>query len=114
MDYTFSRDNILVLAESDTKKGKKGTGLAELLALAREMVVFVDRVDSCAEAQDITENRKKVEAMADALQKYYIELLDMARNTGRNAQRDPMTGQEAAPAPGPSSPLLPPTPSPTR
>lgn len=107
----FSRDNILILAEGDVKKTKKGTGLGELLALAREMLMFMEKIDSCAEAQDITENKQKVEAMAAGLQKNYMELLNMA-GRGRSGQTDPSTGQEAAPAPGPSAPALPTSPAP--
>ena len=107
----FSKDNILVLAESDAKKSKKGTGLGEILALAREIVSFIDRVDACAEAQDISENKSKIEAISQELEKHYVELLDMAKS-GRSTQKDPMTGQDAAPAPGPSAPALPVSPTP--
>ena len=108
----FSKDNILVLAESDTKKSKKGNGIGEILALAREIVSFIDRVDACAESQYITENKEKIQAISDELEKHYIELLDMAKSGRSVNQKDPMTGQDAKPAPGPSSPVLPTSPSP--
>lgn len=100
----FSKDNILVLAEGDAKSKKKGTGIGEILALAREIVSFIDRVDACAEAQDISENKSKIEAISAELEKHYIELLDMAKSGRSTMQKDPMTGQDAAPAPGPSAP----------
>jgi len=113
MDF-FSKDNILVLtADSEVKKGKKGDGINSILGFLQEMRLFRDKIDACAEAQDITENKQKIEAVGQELDKHYEELLDLAKGGIRSIRKQPVPGMEAEESTG-AAPALPSTPTPIR
>lgn len=127
MDF-FSKDNILVLAADDGKKAKKGGGINAILALLQEFNYLFDKIDSCAEAQDITENKQKVEQVGEELVKQFETLLGMVKLERNNmlegkgttegiegsmgSPKDLMGGSGSSG--GPSAPALPATPTPIR
>lgn len=111
MDF-FSKDNILILASDEVKKSKKGDGINSILGLLQEMRNFRDKIDACAEAQDITENRQKVEAIGNDLDKHYEGLIDLAKGGIRSIRKEPVPGMEETGGQSPVAPSLPSTPSP--
>lgn len=111
----FSKDNILILAADDAKKSKKGDGINAVLGLLQELRNFMDKIQACADAQDITENRQKVEAIATELDKHYEELLELAKGGIKSIRKQEVPGQEmqqGADAISPAAPALPSTPTP--
>jgi len=81
MDFTTQNGYILRTAELEekTKKTKKGGGVAAILGLAKDLMDFQDKVNACSDAQDISENKQKIESHAAALSKMYEDLLDIAK-----------------------------------
>ena len=117
MDF-FSNDNILIVAGDDGKRSKKGDGINSILSLCQEMRNFMDKVESCAEAQDINENRQKIEALADDMNKHLEALIDVAKGGILSIRKRPeegLEGLEVAPegptSIGPSAPSLPTSPT---
>ena len=89
MDFYMKDGVILRTAELDekTKKVKKGGGVAAILGLAKDLMDFQDKVNTCCESQDMTEIKNKIESHAEALAKMYEDLLDIAK-TGVKAIRE--------------------------
>ena len=122
MDFYVKDGVILRMADMDekTKKVKKGGGVAAILGLAKDLMDFQDKVNTCCESQDMTEIRSKIESHAESLAKMYEDLLDIAKtgvkaireNANPNMINDETEGQmDAAPAPAtqserPKQPLL--------
>ena len=70
--------------DDEAKKGKekskgKGDGINAALVLLKDLRDFQDKVESCIEAQDITEYKGKVETFNAELDKMYEVLLEIAR-----------------------------------
>lgn len=120
----FSKDNILILAADEGKKAKKGEGVNAILGLCQELNRFIDKIEACAEAQDITENKQKVEALGEELTKHYEGLIDIAKGGIRSIRKDISPDQGLQDQGGslggeglsdtPQAPTLPSTPSPVR
>jgi len=113
----FSKDNILILAADDKKK--KGGGVNAILSLLIDLNNIKEKISACADAQDITENRSKIEALSSALDEHYGELLGMAKSGGAMPVPgvEKTEGLESSPiseAPSPAAPTLPSTPTPVR
>ena len=81
------QDNIFILASE--KATKKGTGINAILGLLKDFVDFQDKLCVAMEAQDIAENRQKLEAFCGKMEEMYEELLNMARG-GVRSVRKPM------------------------
>ena len=73
----FSRDKILICAEEEKKKTKKGDGINSILGLIQETRNFMEKVEAAAEAQDIAENREAIEALNTTLRENSKKLLDI-------------------------------------
>ncbi len=69
-------DNIMVVASDDKKK--KGNGIASVLKLMQELLSFRDNVSACLDAQDIQENKAKLQECQDNLDAMYKSLGDIA------------------------------------
>ena len=52
-----------ILTASDGKK--KGGGVSAILGLMKDIVDFQGKIEACAEAQDIAENRNKIEEFGE-------------------------------------------------
>ena len=72
----WSSDNILMV---NAASSKKGGGVNAILSLLQEMIVFQEKVRTAMEAQDIAENKQKLEDFHNKLGGMYESLLDMAR-----------------------------------
>jgi hypothetical protein len=114
MDF-FSKDNILILAAEDKKK--KGGGMLAILELLKEFAGLTDKIKACADAQDMSENRGKVEEVGKKIEESFNELLGLVKlrsetpvENGIPAEQPP---KAEAPTAAPAAPALPATPTPT-
>ena len=83
----WSSDNILYTTAAT--KVQKGGGVNAILGLLQDLLAFQDKVSGTAEAQDMNENRQKLENFQSNLGKMYEELLEMARGGVRSIRQDP-------------------------
>lgn len=83
--YEFSQDNILVSA-STTKKG--GTGVNAVLSLLQDLIAFQDKVGSTIDAQELGDNKRKLEEFQSRLGEMYESLLEMARGGVRQVRQE--------------------------
>ena len=113
MDF-FSKDNILVFATDEVKKSKKGDGINAILSFLVDLRIFRDRIDACAESQDITENRQKIEAIGSDLDKHLNELIDVVKGGISAIRKSPVAVEGSEGALEPASPALPSTPTPIK
>ena len=94
LDKVFSADNIIITA-SDKKK-RKGGGVNEILRLMGELIDFQEKVETCIEAQDISNNKDKLEELDPHLDNMYQSLVDIVSggvSAVRN-KRGVMIGEE--------------------
>ena len=73
----WSQDNILVLTAA--KSAEKGGGVNAVLGLMQDMIMFMGKVEATAEAQDLAENKQKLEGLYKNLADSYAVLLGIAR-----------------------------------
>ncbi|MFA7219232.1 MAG: hypothetical protein WC119_01850 [Synergistaceae bacterium] len=85
MTTEWSQDNILVLAAST---GKKGGGTHAILSLLQELISFQDKVTASIEAQDLGENKQKLEEFQTRLGEMYTSLLEMAKGGVRSVRQE--------------------------
>lgn len=113
MDFYVKDGVILKTAEEEKTKKKKGDGINSAIGLLQELRNFQEKVEACIEAQDITENKAKIQEHYQNLDAMYKALIEIASNGVRTIGQKPQ--QDASPAPATSSdvaaPKLPNTPS---
>jgi hypothetical protein len=73
----INMNNIITIAGDESKK-KKGGGTNAVLTLMKELGDFQNKVESCIDAQDIDDSRKKLEIFYDKLDEMAEVLLKMA------------------------------------
>jgi hypothetical protein len=78
-------NELILLAE--TKKVKKGGGLAAVLKLIQDMTEFENSIQECMDAQDIADYRSQIEAFLADIDKMYETLFNMAK-TGIQSMRN--------------------------
>jgi len=83
----FSDNNVLILTAAD--KGKKGGGVNAILSLLQELIAFQDKVSSAVDAQDLGENKRKLEEFQTRLDEMYGSLLEMAKGGVRSLRQEP-------------------------
>ena len=91
-DVMWSSDNILVV---NAASSKKGGGVNAILSLLQEMIVFQDKVGTAIDAQDLSENKQKLEEFHNRLGEMYESLLDMARGGVQSIRRNPEMEEES-------------------
>lgn len=83
MDF-FSDDNVLIT----TAASKKGGGTNAVLGLLQDLIAFQDKVASASDAQDISENKEKLENYQSRLDEMYTDLLEMAKGGVRSIRKE--------------------------
>jgi len=78
-------NNIIAIA-SENGKRKKGGGTNAVLTLMKELGDFQEKVQTCIDAQDITDSSQKLEIFYDKLDEMAEVLLEMAA-TGIKSKR---------------------------
>ena len=71
------RFNEMIILGQD-KKSKKGDGINAALKLMQDLRDFQGKVDTCVEAQMISENKAKIEQFNAYVDKMYNTLLEIA------------------------------------
>ena len=100
----WSDDNVLVTA--GTKK--TGNGVNAVLSLLQDLIAFQEKVGATVEAQDISENKDRLEDFHEKLGEMYTSLLEMAKG-GVQSIRQPvseMEGMEEEPRDMSKDPLM--------
>jgi len=69
---------ISIAAENSNGKSKKGGGTNAVLTLMKELADFQDKVQSCIDAQDISDRKKDLGFFYDKLDEMAEVLLEMA------------------------------------
>jgi len=82
-------DNIITIA-SENGKRKKGGGTNAILTLMKELGDFQDKVESCIDAQDISERREKLGVFYDKLDEIAEVLLEMASEGIKSKRKEDM------------------------
>jgi len=82
----FSDNNILTLTAASN--GKKGGGVNAVLSLLQELIAFQDKVSSAVEAQDLGDNKRKLEEFQSRLDEMYGSLLEMAKGGVRSFRQE--------------------------
>jgi len=110
----FSENNILRTADSESRRGKKGDGINAILGLLQELRNVQDKIDACADAQDLTENKQAIEAISEAINEHSEKLLEIVSGGIRSIRnKEPSSEQGLGGLDnGPVSPNLPSTPTP--
>lgn len=91
MENNWSQDNILILTAA--KNQKESGGVNAILGLLQDMIAFMGKVQTTAEAQDISENKQKLEDLHNNLVESYGSLVEIAK-TGVQSIRQPVKSQE--------------------
>ena len=85
---SWSNDNILQVSAAV----KKGGGVHAILALLQDVIAFQDKVGATIEAQDMAENKKKLEDFSTRIGEMYESLLEMAKGGVRSIRQNPEEG----------------------
>ena len=72
-----TRFNEMIILAKDNKK--KGGSLAAIFKLIEELLEFEDKIVECAEAQEMGENKERIEALKTETGKMYDTLFEMAQ-----------------------------------
>lgn len=78
--YASQFNEIIVLAEKDKSK-KKGGSMAAVLKLVQDLAEFESSIQEAMDAQEMSENRSKIEAFLQDIDRMYGILLDMAKSS---------------------------------
>jgi hypothetical protein len=85
--------NIITIAGDNVKK-KKGGGTNAVLTMMKELGDFQDKVETCIEAQDISDRRKKLEIFYDKLDEMAEVLLEMAAHGIKSKRTEDVLNEE--------------------
>lgn len=86
-------NNIITIARDNSSK-KKGSGTNAVLVLLKDLGDFQDKLLACMEAQDIEENRSKVENCFEKVDEVAKVLLDMAEAGIRSRRNNLMESED--------------------
>jgi len=81
-------NELIVMAE---KAKKKGGSMAAVFKLIQELLDFEEKIQECCNAQEMSENRSRIESFMSEIDKMYDSLFEMARG-GISNIRDQRNG----------------------
>ena len=84
--------NELILTAEKNKK--KGGSLAATTKLIQELTEFEEKIQECVDAQEISENKEKIEAFLKDIDKMYEVLMEMTKNTIQSLRQQRMLPHE--------------------
>ena len=96
--YASQFNELIVMAE---KAKKKGGSMAAVFKLIQELLDFEEKIQECMNAQEMSENRRRIESFMGDIDKMYDNLFEMARGGISNIrdQREGGLGEGAVGAP---------------
>ena len=78
--YASQFNELIVLAEKEKTK-KKGGSMAAILKLTQDLVEFENNLQEAIDAQEMSENKSKIEAFLADIDKMYEVLFNMAKSS---------------------------------
>lgn len=87
--------NELILVAEKSKK--KGGSMAAVFKLIQDLLEFEDKIQECISAQEMAENKQKIELFVADIDKMYDSLFEMARggiSSIRNQRQDMVDNPE--------------------
>ena len=79
MNKYASQFNELIVLAKEEKSKKKGGSMAAVLKLVQDLVEFEGSIQEAMNAQEMAENKSKIEAFVQDIDKMYEVLLGMAK-----------------------------------
>ena len=76
LDKVAAFNELIVLGE---KVKKKGGSMAAVFKLIQELLEFEEKVEECAQAQEMSQNKQKIESFISDIDSFYDVLFEMAR-----------------------------------
>lgn len=109
--YASQFNEIIVLAKEEKSK-KKGGSMAAVLKLVQDLVEFEGNIQEAMDAQEMSENKTKIESFVQDIDKMYEVLLGMAKESiqamrserSMPVQEDVEEKMDTPPAPAVSEP----------
>jgi len=86
-------NELIVMAEKDKKKGGS---MASVFKLIQELLEFEEKIQECCNAQEMSENKRRIKSFMVEIDKMYDVLFEMARG-GISNIRDQRSGVIASP-----------------
>lgn len=78
--YASQFNELIVLAEKEKTK-KKGGSMAAILKLTQDLVEFENNLQEAIDAQEMSENKQKIESFLADIDKMYEVLFNMAKSS---------------------------------
>lgn len=94
--YASQFNEIIVLAEKEKTK-KKGGSMGAVLKLVQDLAEFESNIQEAMDAQEMTENRGKIEGFLADIDKMYEVLLVMAKDSIQAMRAERSQPMEVAP-----------------
>jgi len=85
---SFGNNMILVAADDKKDKKAKGDGIDAVLTLMKSLRAFQEEVETCIDAQGMTENKDKIQAFDKPLDEMYEVLIEIASGGIRNIRKN--------------------------
>jgi hypothetical protein len=76
--YASEFNELIVLAEKEKTK-KKGGSLGSVFKLVQDLIDFEENIQEAIDAQEMAENKSKIESFLADIDKMYAVLLDIAK-----------------------------------
>ncbi len=90
--YASEFNELIVLAEKEKTK-KKGGSLGSVFKLVQDLIDFEENIQEAIDAQEMSENKSKIEGFLSSIDEMYDVLLGIARE-GIAAARNQRTSME--------------------
>jgi len=84
-------NELLVLAE---KAKKKGGSMAAVFKLIQDLLDFEEKVEDCANSQEMSDNKIKIESFIAEIDSFYDVLFEMARGGISSIRNDRAEGMQ--------------------
>jgi hypothetical protein len=108
--YASQFNELIVLAAEKEKGKKKGGSMTAVLKLVQDLAEFESNIQEAIDAQEIADNRVKIEGFLTDIDKMYEVLLEMAKasiqamRTERSRPVESVEQMDEAPAPATKAP----------
>lgn len=103
----MSEDYKDIFVTATDNKAKKGDGINSVLVLMKDVRDFQEKIESCAEAQAIAENKAKIEEFQSYVEDMYEVLLGMASEGVRVVRQKEDVAEELPPPVMLNTPTIP-------